>query len=304
MELNLAVLHTPYLATSVCSTGNLAIREDLSPSPAVAAGSATSIGRLPWQRNPGRLHMAMKGFFDESGTHDSPVVIVGGFLATVEQWDAYERDLRDLFAEYGVGKFHAKDFRGRKGDFKGWTRPKLARFNSRFLQLADEHLACGISAVLPTESYKRIYRADGVVRTGRLSSQYGLAVRVALWKSILSMKERKADWPLNFVFETGTHHEMEAANIFFEVRDGLQPEYTNAFGSVTFETKTTLPLAIADSLSYAIFRLSAGHSRHPTEPNAAVVGPADPPYLVHKIPMSRTLVDENSLKGLRDALCQ
>jgi hypothetical protein len=116
------------------------------------------------------------------------------------------------------------------------------------------------------------------------------------------MKDRKADWPLNFVFETGTHHEAEAASIFFEARDQLLPEYRDAFGSVTFETKAVLPLAIADSLSYAIFRLSAGYSKHPTEPNAAIVGPADPPYYVHKIPMSRTLIDEDSLAALRKDL--
>ena len=49
--------------------------------------------------------------------------------------------------------------------------------------------------------------------------------------------------------------------------------------------------------------MSAGYSKHPTEPNAAaVVGPADPPYLVSKIPMSRTLIDENTLAKLRDEL--
>ena len=81
------------------------------------------------------------------------------------------------------------------------------------------------------------------------------------------------------------------------------PEYSDMFGSVTFETKEVLPLAIADSLAYAIWRLTAGYSKHPTEPNAAVVGPADPPYYVQKIPLSRTLIDENTLAALRDGLC-
>src|SRR5579872_1387810 len=140
--------------------------------------------------------MAMLGYFDESGTHgvDSPVVIVAGFLATVEQWNAYERDLGTLLSEYRVEKFHAKDFRQTKGDFKGWAGAKKAKFNSRFLQLADQHLACGISTVLPSDAYRRIYRATDVLRAGRLDSQYGLCVRAALWKSIMFMKDRKADW--------------------------------------------------------------------------------------------------------------
>ena len=261
---------------------------------------------LTWRQDPGRLYMAMKGFFDESGTHgaQSPVVIVAGFLATVEQWDAYESDLISLNAEYGVNKFHAKDLRGRKGDFKGWPYGKRAKYTSRFLQLADQHLSAGLATVLPSADYHQIYRSGNFRRTARPDTQYGLCVRAALWKAVILMKDRKPDWPVNFVFEMGTHHEMDAARVFFEVRDQLLPEYSEMLGAVTFETKQVLPLAVADFLAYAIFRMSAGYSSHPTEPNAAVVGPADPPYYVNKIQMSRTVIDENTLAKLRDDLCR
>jgi hypothetical protein len=249
--------------------------------------------------------MAMIGYFDESGTHgaESPVVTVAGFLATLEQWDAYERDLSALMAEYGVKKFHAKDFRQTKGDFKGWRSAKKAKFNARFLQLADKHLSCGISAVLSSDAYHQIYRAGDFVRTARPDTQYGLCVRTVLWKSLLFMKNRKVDWPLGVVLESGNGHEGDAIRVFNEVKGSLLSEYNGLFRSVTFDTKSAAPLAIADSLAYAIFRMSAGYSKHPTEPNAAVVGPADPPYYVSKIPLSRTLIDENTLRGLRDSLC-
>jgi hypothetical protein len=254
--------------------------------------------------NPERLYMPMVGYFDESGTHgaEAPVMIVAGFIASVEQWAAYERDLAVLFAEYGVKKFHAKELRARKGDFKNWPSGKVAKFNSRFLQMADDHLACGFSTVLPAESYRRIYRAGSILRTARPDTEYGLCVRAALWKSITVMQDRPADWPLNLVFERGTGHEADAVRVFGEVEDGLLPEYTGLFGTMTFDGKNALPLAIADSLAYAMFRMTAGFSKHPTEPNAAVVGPADPPYYVNKIPMTRTLIDENTLASLRDGL--
>jgi hypothetical protein len=259
---------------------------------------------LSWQVRPDRLYMAMTGFFDESGTHgaESPVVIVGGFLATVEQWDAYERDLKALLDEYGVKKFHAKELRQTKGNFKGWPRAKKAKFNSRFLQMADQHLACGISTVLPSDAYNRIYRAGALIRNARQESQYGLCVRAALWKALLFMQDRKANWPLNFVFEDGNGHEAEAAQIFYEEKQGLLGKYQGIFGSLTFETKTALPLAVADSLSYAVFRKSAGYSQHPTISDAAPVGESDPPYYVHKIPLSRTIIDDETLVALRDGL--
>jgi hypothetical protein len=250
--------------------------------------------------------MAMIGYFDESGTHgaDSPVVIVAGFLASVAQWDAYEHDLKALLSEYGVRKFHAKELRQTKGDFKGWPRAKKAKFNSRFLQMADQHLTCGISTVLETDSYNRIYRAGVVLRNQDTAyhSQYGLCVRAALWKVLVLMQKRKADWPINFVFEIGNGHEAEAGRIFAEEKQAVLNEYQGIFGSLTFDDKSAVPLAIADSLSYAIFRKSAGYSEHPTIADAAPVGESDPPYYVHKIPLSRTIIDEPTLAAMRDRL--
>jgi hypothetical protein len=248
--------------------------------------------------------MAMIGYLDESGTHgdQSPVVIVAGFIAGLAQWGTYERDLASLLAEYRVKKFHAIDFRRRRGDFKGWPRLKLAKFNSRFLKLADDHLACGLAMVLPSADYAGIYRSAHFPGKARPDTQIGLCVRAALWKSIVFLKNRRDDWPLNIVMEGGNHREMDSARVFYEVKESLVSDYADMLGSITFGSKTDLPLAIADSLAYAIFRMSAGYSNHPTEPNAAVVGPADPPYYVSKIPTSRTLFDENTLVSLRDGL--
>lgn len=227
---------------------------------------------------------------------------LAGFIASVEQWAAYENALTAILADFGVKKFHAIDARQRKGDFKGWTRTKLARFNSQFLKLADDHLACGMAMILPSESYQRIYRSALFPRKARPDSQIALCMRAAVWKALLFMKDRPGDWPLDIVMEAGSGREMDSARAFFEVKEGLVPELSGLFGNITFGSKDDLPLAIADSLAYAIFRMSAGYASHPTEPNAAPVGPSDPPYYVSKIPMSRTLVDETTLAFLRDDL--
>jgi hypothetical protein len=254
---------------------------------------------------PERLYMAMKGFFDESGTHgaESPLVTVAGFIASVDQWAAYERDLSALMGEYNVKKFHAKDFRGRKNDFKGWLTPRRAKFNSRFLKLADDHLACGISTILSSEAYRQIYRGTFFPPKARPDTHYGLCVRAVLWKAIVFIKDRPQDWPLSLVMEGG-HHEFDAARIFYEFRDDLRTEYQEALGGIAFGSKNDLPLAIADSLAYSMFRMSAGYSAHPTDPNACVVGPVDPPYYVSNIPLSRTLIDEETLVRWRDDLCR
>jgi hypothetical protein len=251
--------------------------------------------------------MVMTGYFDESGTHGegSPVIIVAGFIASANQWSSYEGDLSQLLAEYGVKVFHARKFRTGKGDFKGWQMPRRAQFNSRFLKLADDHLAYGLATVLRPDDYANIYRLGEFPRRARPDTQYGLCVRTALWKSVVLMKDRREDWPLNVVLEDGHVNAGDAIRVFGEFRDDLHPEYAPLLGKLDFASKLNcMPLAMADSLAYAIFRLTAGYSHHPTEPNAAVVGPADPPYYVRKIPLSRTLIDANTLADLRDGLQQ
>jgi hypothetical protein len=249
--------------------------------------------------------MVMTAYFDESGTHGegSPVVTIAGFIASGDQWMAYERDLSQLLADHGVKVFHARKFRTCKGDFKGWPMTKRARFNSRFLKLADDHLAYGLAMILRPDDYTKIYRLHEFPRRARPDTQYGLCVRTALWKSAGLMKDRSTDWPLNIVLEAGHVNAGDAIRVFSEFQESLHPEYAPSLGKLDFASKENcLPLAIADSLAYAFFRLTAGYSQHPTEPNAAVVGPADPPYYVSKIPLSRTLIDENTLASLRDGL--
>ena len=201
-------------------------------------------------------------------------------------------------------KFHAKDLRAHKGDFKGWPTPRRATFTSRFLKLADDHLACGFATVLLSDGYHQIYRAGQVFRTARPDTPIR-RVRSCRTLEIDFVHEGSSGrLAPEFCLGGGTGHEADAVRIFFEFKEQLLPEYAPAFGNITFGTKNHLPLADPDSLAYSMFRMSAGYSVHPTEPNACVVGPADPPSYVQKIPLSRTLIDEDTLGRWRDDLCR
>ena len=270
-----------------------------APSPSLADLSAS----LFHDARADRLFMVMTGYFDESGTHDgSPVVIVAGFVATAEKWGDYERDLAALNAEYGVSVFHAKDWRGRKGSFKGWPHQRRATYNSRFLRLADAHLTWGAAGVLVRDEYDKIYRAKPFPPRARPDTPYGMCFRTALLRTLMEMRAWRSSWPLNIIMEDGNKNLGDAIRVFGEIRNQLAIGYTGALGYISFGSKRDcLPIAIADSLAYAIFRLSAGLEAHPTNPNAAVVGPADPPHYV-SLPMARTRIEPVSLIRMRDDL--
>ncbi len=249
--------------------------------------------------------MVMTAYFDESGTHGAelPLVTVAGFVSTVDQWSNYEHDLSLLLNEFGIEIFHAKEFRQKKGPFKGWQETKRARFNSQFLQIADNNLAYGLAMIVDNKDYRDIYSPGTFRKKSRPDTIYGLCFRAALLKVLLLVKDSSDMWPINIILENGHKNAGDALRIFGEMKDQLNPKYSPYLGKISFGTKRdTVPLAISDSLAYAIFRMSAGYSKHPTNPNAVVVGPSNPPYYVHKIQLSRTQIDREGLAQMRAIL--
>lgn len=243
--------------------------------------------------------MAMTAYFDESGTHgrESPSIIVAGFGATVQQWNGCEKRLKKLFSDFGVDHFHAKEFRGTKGPFKGWDVEKKGKFLSRFLKIIDEQLTFGVAGVMGPADYKTHYRSKSFPRSVRPDTAYGVCFRVALVRSFLDYCERPNDWPLNVVLELGHPNWQDAARIFEEVKK--DERFSELLGTVSFATKKDcMFLGLADSLAYSLFRFRAGYTKHPTIPTAVPLGPAIPPYYVHKLKMSQTLITDDGLSEL------
>jgi len=243
----------------------------------------------------------MSAYFDESGTHgaSSPAVIMGGFIASSNQWAVYEAEMTALLASSGVKVFHARKLRTGKGDFKEWTKTKRGQFNSSFLKLADDHMSFGMGTVLASDMYQGIYRSGGNARR-TLDSQYGLCFRVSMWRAMVYMRDRQNEWPLNVILETGHKNARDAIRVYGEIAESLIDRYRPMLGAISFMSKDNcLPLAMADSLSYAMFRKVAGFSNH-SNPDVASTGYSVPPDIAAKVPMTRLTVDETTLTVLRN----
>jgi hypothetical protein len=251
-------------------------------------------------------YMVMHAYFDESGTHgaDSPATIVAGLGATAAQLVGMEKRLSKLFADFGVGTFHAKDVRGTKGDFKGWESGAKAKFNSRFLQILDNQMAFGAAGIVAPEDYRKHYRDKPFPKRVRPDTEYGLCFRITLGRSMLFLRDRpRADWPLNVVLELGHKNQHDAVRIFEEVKS--LPQNAGLLGTVSLASKSDcLFLAVADSLAYSLFRTTAGYTKHPTDPTAVPVGVCDPPYYVHKVPTKKITLRKNDLERFYKDHCQ
>jgi hypothetical protein len=64
-------------------------------------------------------------YYDDSGTsHDTLAVVVGGFLATDEQWRYFERNWNQTLQRFGISLFHMKDFAHSVGEFSKFKAQK------------------------------------------------------------------------------------------------------------------------------------------------------------------------------------
>lgn len=217
------------------------------------------LGRSLYHRaRPNALYMALTAYFDESGTHGekSPAVVLGGFIASEANWVAYENDLTSLLNRFGVEVFHARKFRKRQGEFRGWSDQQFVEFAVAFFDLFDKHLGRGIAVAIPTADYKELYRAEKFPAKGRQDSIYGLCFRFCLLALINFAKDAEYDWPVTIVLESGHPNAGDAVRIFDEIKSKvLKPECRSVLGAVAFDSKEACPqLASADAMVHVLYQ--------------------------------------------------
>src|SRR5262245_35687996 len=96
---------------------------------------------------PAREKMVMlAAYFDENGTHaDSRATAVGGFLATTNQWQKFEKAWAAALQRAGVGLYHATDLETFRGEFLGWDPPKKIRLQTELISIIKRHCSYATS---------------------------------------------------------------------------------------------------------------------------------------------------------------
>lgn len=211
--------------------------------------------------------MALKAYFDDSGTHDhSPVVVMAGLVAGEAEWAALETEWEDLKAEFGISKFHMNKLINRpwKSEYRGWSDCKAGRALTKFRR-----------AILKTRSL-----------------MVGEAVSRDAWNSVCA-QTRLGEWfddPIDFLQTMALRKALEAqrARVFgyetvsvtFDLRlqnlvswnffaQGFQKKFPGRFAGYSFGlTEQVLPLQAADMVAYEAFRFQIDYLRGQSEPKA------------------------------------
>lgn len=255
--------------------------------------------------NPKTIWIA---YFDESGTHDeSPIMLMGGFLAPAENWKCFEADYWQLLKINDVSFVHGTELLHRKGQYKRWKPEKINALILSVQNLINKHLAFGFVSVIRRNDYDEIYKLGEQPKKLPKDSKIGVLFRATLAllpeAVIRENKEEAIQAQINVVLESGGPNPGGIVGIFNELKSIMLPEWDKLIGSIEFAEKKICPgVQIADLLVYGANRQEIlEHGKKPTalEHSSLVAShiPTNSDIPSFRIPITREI-----LKGLKAEL--
>jgi len=202
-----------------------------------------------------RVMAHFAAYFDESGTHGSPILTLAGYIATVEQWAHFAREWDEILKQESLTHFHMSKFEARQGEFRGWDNDRRLGVQKRLIGIIKRRVNIGIFCAVNLAAY------DEMVTEWRrkpFGSPYNFCVKMCL--SIISFwaQEYEREEPIAYVIEHGAGYNHEIDKSFSAVFAREEMRKFFRLGSLTFaDKKQALPLQAADLLAYEVWKDSS-----------------------------------------------
>lgn len=109
-----------------------------------------------------RPFFSLKGFFDDSGTHDdSDVVVIGGLIGTVGQWEQFETAWAAKLAAPLPGKpalkmFHLSHCAAGDGEFKSYSGPERDAVTHDFRKIIIDAKLTSIASAIDRKAWDEL----------------------------------------------------------------------------------------------------------------------------------------------------
>ena len=129
-------------------------------------------------------YVELTAFVDESGTHDSNLTVMAGFVGYAERWAEFEAKWKLMLFRHGLPYIHAIDLRhGRKAfkDMIKWPPPRRLAVAQEAGRLVEAYALFSLSVFLKRADYDALYiGGDKSLRKHRaaIDSKCGVCARV------------------------------------------------------------------------------------------------------------------------------
>ena len=99
------------------------------------------------------LMFAHTAYFDDSGKKETAILLVGGYIATVREWDSFTADWRISLARKGIKEFKRAKFNAREiGD---WPDPERDHFLAELASVIHQYTKHAFSTHVSIPDWKR-----------------------------------------------------------------------------------------------------------------------------------------------------
>jgi hypothetical protein len=198
-------------------------------------------------------------YFDEADTHGpSPTVIMAGIVGHDYQWNRFETKVGRIQKHFGFSLFHAKEFKARTAEFKGWSDHKRDQLIVALIDLITSNLTEGIVTSLSREQYLAEYRAAPLPKKFTPDSQYGACFRVCTARLLTLFEMRGGKDRFDIVLEDGHANRFDCERIFRDLSNRYRLLGRDFLRTFTIAKKRERkPLMVADMLAAAHSMLRA-----------------------------------------------
>lgn len=110
----------------------------------------------------------LKAFFDDSSTHGgSEVVVAGGLIGTLDQWEAFEADWFAKLAEPHSGKpklrkFHLSACRAADDEFRDYTPAEGDAVTYDFREILIKHRLIATASAVDARAWDELIVGEGL----------------------------------------------------------------------------------------------------------------------------------------------